>query len=114
VDSDKRSLELAKQNALHCGVISASFFIAADVARLPIAREPAALVLIDAPYAKPLLTPAYDSLRAQGWLMEGTLLVAEQPRGMDAPELLGTERIDSRQYGKTMVHIYRVLGEQKG
>jgi 16S rRNA G966 N2-methylase RsmD len=63
---------------------------------------------MDAPYAVALLVPAYQSLRAQGWIAAGSLIVAEQPLGMDAPLLDGATRIDSRKYGKTFVHVYRV------
>lgn len=111
VDQDRRALELAKQNALHCGVVGSSFFVAAEVTRLPLAREPAALVLMDAPYAKPLLAPAYASLKAQGWLMQGSLIVAEQSRDAAAPTLEGATLIDSRSYGKPMIHLYRYHGE---
>ncbi len=108
IDQDKKSLELAKQNALHCGAVQSAFFVQADAARLPAAREKAALVIIDAPYDKPLLAGAYASLAQQGWLMPGTLIVAEQARDTPVPELSGAELLDSRQYGKAAVHIFRV------
>jgi 16S rRNA (guanine966-N2)-methyltransferase len=107
VDKDKRALELARANAMHCGVTALSFFIQGDITRLPAAREPVALVLVDAPYATPMLAPAYASLRAGGWLLPHALIVAEQPRDMAAPTLDGAELIDERQYGKPKVLIYR-------
>ena len=109
IDQDKQALELAKKNALHCGVANAAFFVQADATRLPTAREPAALVLIDAPYATPLLAPSYASLQRQGWLAPGTLIAAEQPRAAAVPELDGAELIDSRHYGKAAVHLFRVI-----
>lgn len=107
VDKDKRSIELAKANALHCGVTQQCFFIQSDAGRLPLAREKVSLVLMDAPYDTPLLSPAYASLVAGGWLAEGALIVAEQPRGMAAPALDGAELVDERQYGKAKILIYR-------
>ena len=108
VDTDKKSLELAKQNALHCGVTNASFFLQSDAAKLPAAREAANLVLIDAPYATPLLAPAYAALLRGGWLAPNALIAAEQERTAPVPTLDGAALIDERSYGKPKVLIYRV------
>lgn len=107
IDQDKRSLELARQNVTHCGANAAAQFVAADATRLPTAREAAALVLMDAPYDSPILGAAYQSLRAGGWLVAGSLLVAEQAHFTPAPALDGAELIDERKYGKAKVLVYR-------
>ena len=106
IDTDKKSLELAKENALHCGVTHAAFFVHADASKLPTAREPAALVLMDAPYATPLLSATYAALLRGGWLMPGALIVAEQERNAAIPTLEGAQLIDDRQYGKAKVLVY--------
>ncbi len=108
VDHDKRSLALAKENAAHCGVIQACDFLLADVTRLPAAPTPAATVFIDAPYASALLAPAYEALAAGGWLMPGTLIVAELPRDTMAPGLANAALVTSRHYGKAAIHLYRI------
>lgn len=107
IDQDKRSLELAKANALRCHLSAQAFFVQADAAKLPAAREPAALVLMDAPYATPLLPAAYAALVHGGWLVAGSLLVAEQARTMPTPVLEGVELLDERVYGKAKIVIYR-------
>lgn len=107
IDRDKNALELAKKNAVHCGMSQASFFVQADVTKLPVAREPAALVIMDAPYDTPLLADTYRSLQHQGWMTPGTLLVAEQRRDAPVPVLEGSEILETRQYGKTAIHIFR-------
>ncbi len=109
VDQDKRSIELAKQNVTHCGANASAFFIHADAAKLPTAREPANLILMDAPYASPLLTPAYAALKAGGWFAPNALLVAEQSRDSLVPSLDGAEQIDERIYGKAKVLVYRII-----
>lgn len=108
VDQDKRSLELAKKNALHCNVTNATFFVQADASKLPAAREPVNLVLMDAPYATPLLAPAYAALLRGNWLAPGALIVAEQSRDAAIPKLDGAELIDERQYGKPKVLVYKI------
>lgn len=107
IDTDKRSIELAKMNALHCGISHAAFFVQADATRLPAAREAAALVLMDAPYALPLLASAYATLVAGGWLAAAALIVAEQSRDASSPMLDGAELIDERVYGKTKLLVYQ-------
>ena len=72
IDNNKKSIELARANVLHCGMAQQSFYVQADATRLPLAREVVQLVLMDAPYATPLLAPAYISLRAQGWITTGS------------------------------------------
>jgi 16S rRNA (guanine966-N2)-methyltransferase len=107
VDQSKKALELAKQNALHCNVLSQCQFIPADVTRLPPLQIPVELVFMDAPYAKDLLAPSYASLRQGGWLAPGTLLVVELPKHAKPAMPEGAELLDSRQYGKAAVHVYR-------
>ena len=108
IDQDKRAIELTKKNVTHCGANAQSFFVQADAAKLPPAREHANLVLMDAPYATPLLAPAYAALVRGNWLAPNALIVAEQSRDMVVPTLEGAELIDERIYGKAKVLVYRI------
>ena len=108
IDQDKRSIELAKKNVLHCGANAQSHFLQADAARLPAAREAAQLILMDAPYATPLLAPTYAALKSGGWLAPDCLIVAEQSRDMPTPTLDGAELLDERVYGKAKILVYKV------
>ena len=108
VDQDKRSIELTKKNVTHCGANNAAFFVQADAAKIPPSREAVNLVLMDAPYATPLLAPAYAALVRGGWLAPAALIVAEQSRDMAVPTLEGAELLDERIYGKAKVLVYRM------
>jgi len=108
IDKDKKSIELARANVLHCGVANAAFFVQADATKLPAAREPASLVLMDAPYAAAILLPAYAALKAGGWLAADALLVVEQSFTTAIAALEGAEIIDERKYGKTKIIVYQV------
>lgn len=108
IDQDKRSLQLAKDNAMHCQVIPSAQFIQADVTRLPAARTPVALALMDAPYASPLTLPAFEALKRGHWFEPGALFVVEQPRSAQVEQLQGAELIDQRDYGKARLLIYRM------
>ncbi len=110
IDKDKRSLELARQNVTHCGANNAAQFVQSDAAKLPMAKEKAALVMMDAPYDQHILAAAYASLRVQQWLADGALIVAEQAVHTDVPALDGAELIDDRKYGKTRIVIYQLKG----
>jgi 16S rRNA (guanine966-N2)-methyltransferase len=107
IDQDKRSIELAKKNVTHCSANAQSFFVQSDATKLPPAREAANLVLMDAPYATPLLAPTYAALVRGNWLAPAALLVAEQSRDMAVPTLDGAELLDERIYGKAKVLVYK-------
>lgn len=109
VDQDKQALALAKDNALHCEVIPSCQFLQADVARLPAARLPVNLVLMDAPYAAPLSAPAYAALKRGHWFAPDALFVVEQASSSDALTLDGAELIDQRHYGKASLLIYKIV-----
>lgn len=108
VDQDKASITLTKDNALHCNVIPSCQFLLADVARLPASRSPVALVLMDAPYDRPLTLPAYTALKNGNWFEPGALFVVEQSKSSGVEQLPDAEIIDERNYGKAQIVIYQV------
>ena len=108
IDTGKKAIELARENAIHLQVSSKCHFLHSDVRSIGTTNEPAALVLIDAPYDMQILDAAYARLRTQRWLREGSLLVAELPYTQKPPVLDGAEFLDTRKYGKATVHLWRV------
>ncbi len=108
VDSKRQSLQLAQHNAARLRETARSRFIQSDVQRLPAAHEPVALVLIDAPYHSGLLLLAYESLQAQGWLMAGTVIAAEQGAKEAMPDLPATTLHTDRVYGKSRIGMWVV------
>lgn len=108
IDQSRKALELARANALHCGVTSKCHFLQSDVRSIPATNTPAALAFMDAPYAAPLLAPAYAKLRAGHWLNPGALLVAELPFTQTPPVLPSADYLDMRKYGKATIHLWRI------
>jgi 16S rRNA (guanine966-N2)-methyltransferase len=108
IDQDKTAIALAKENAMHCQAIPQCQFLQADISRLPQARQPVALVLMDAPYDTPLAASAYRSLQQGGWLEKSALIVVEQPAFAPIELLPSAELIDERKYGKTKLLVYKV------
>ena len=97
-----------KLQAIKAGKYTPKQFILADASRIPAARAPVALVMMDAPYDKPLTVPAYTALKNGGWFEPGALFVVEQSRSDTIHQLPDAEIIDERNYGKAQLVIYKV------
>lgn len=108
VDSSRTALALAEKNAAHLGETENCQFLGCAVEHLPLAREPVALVLMDAPYRSGILLPAYHSLESQRWLQPGTLIASEHDQKEKIPELEGTTVLTDRHYGKSRVVLFQV------
>lgn len=108
VDSSRAAMKLAEQNAAKLGETENCQFLTLAAEHLPPARQPVALVLIDAPYRSGILAPAYRSLQQQRWLQPGTLIASEHDQKETLPELPGTQVITDRHYGKCRIVIFEV------
>lgn len=109
LDAAPAALECARRNAAALGEAPPRVdFVRADALKPPPARHPAALAFLDPPYAKGLIEPALEALRAAGWLAPGAVIVAESD-ARDAVSLpAGFESLDERAYGHTAVRIWRL------
>lgn len=74
-----------------------------DATRLGPADRAATLVFLDPPYGRNLGASALNSLRKDGWLAPGALIVWEEAAAQDAPE--GFALLDHRRYGETHITI---------
>jgi 16S rRNA (guanine966-N2)-methyltransferase len=104
VESDGAALACLEAN-----IRTLDFIIRGDATRLPPADEPCAFAFLDPPYRGGKAEPALASLRAQGWLIPGAIVVAEisAKEKLSAPE--GYEEIDRRRYGAAEMVILRAL-----
>jgi len=105
IDSNRTALTCAEDNARTLGESPHATFLLSDVAQMPRAVAPVALVLMDAPYRSGLIASAFKGLLDKGWLKDGTLLAFEQDHKEIFPELEGCEIVKQRNYGKTRVTI---------
>lgn len=110
VDSSKRSLDCARDNASALGEYANARFMLTDVQQLPSTDKPVALVLMDAPYHSGLIAPTYHTLTKRGWLRSGAVLAFEHSIKDPFPELAGCTLITARDYGKTAVTIVQFTG----
>ena len=107
VESNPHALKVLSQNigALKCEENTTIFPI--DIKRLPLAKIPADLILIDPPYQAGLEGLTLEALRNKGWLRTQSFIVIEGAANIQlfvVPHWL--EVIDKREYGGS---VFRFL-----
>lgn len=110
IDKDKKSLDLARENADALGIGAEARFILKDALKLPPRAEdsaPVNLVFLDPPYNKGLILPCLENLCAQVWLEDGAVLVAEAEKNFSQAIPAPYEILDERVYGETKVMLLR-------
>jgi 16S rRNA (guanine966-N2)-methyltransferase len=112
VDQSNESITLARTNVKNFGEEEATQFVRSDSTSLPPARSRNHLVFIDPPYNSGLAPKSLKSLRDQGWLEDGAVVVVELSAREDllAPE--GYDMFDERKYGSTKIVFLRFTNAQ--
>ncbi len=111
VDQNSATIAQAKENANHLGVRPETRFIKSDSTQLPPASHACQLAFVDPPYEKLLGKKAIKSLRDQGWLSRGAVVLLESSKQYDAPEIEGFRLMDDRIHDKTRISFYQYEGE---
>lgn len=73
--------------------------------------KPADLVFLDPPYGKSLGEEALAAALAGGWVAQGALLVWEDNAEITPPS--GTDVLDKRRYGETVITLLRADAHQE-
>lgn len=112
IDQSKAALALAEANAKKLGELARCQFVLGDALKLPPAKQPVALVMMDAPYRSGLAERALVQLHEKGWLQPGSLIAVEQDKKetLDTPE--GFSQHSNRHYGKAQITL--LVAEQVG
>ena len=107
VESDRTALTCLRENVGALEFSKKVRVIQGDATNLPPAPEPCAYAFLDPPYRGGKATPALASLRENGWLLEGAIIVAEisAKEELAAPD--GFEEIERRRYGAAEMAILR-------
>ncbi len=79
IDNDAAALAALAANIATCQAGDATRVFRADVLRPP-KGPPQAVVFLDPPYGADLLHPAIAALRASGWIVRGSIVIAESGR----------------------------------
>ncbi len=104
MENDRASLAALRANIAVCGAEDRCRVLAGDVLAVPLG-PPCGLVFLDPPYGTALVPQAVARLRALGWIVPRTLVVAETGRA-DAPPALG-ELLAERVHGTARISIWR-------
>ena len=106
MENDRAAVRKLAANLEHCGAGDRAQVLACDVLRPPRSSCPAAYVFLDAPYGQDLTARATEALRDAGWIVGGTIMVAET--GRDEAVALAGEMLADRTYGVARFRIYRL------
>jgi 16S rRNA (guanine966-N2)-methyltransferase len=106
IERDRAALAALRANIATCRAEPRSTVLAADVLRTP-RGEPVALAFLDPPYDEDAVPNAVAALTAAGWLVAGSVLVAETGRIHPAPDL-AAERLAERSHGAARVTVWRL------
>ena len=108
IDSDKRSIDIIKKNALSLG-----FFEDCDIVNMSCfdyverTTEKFDIVFLDPPYNKNFIEPVLDALIKNDVLNEDGIIVLESDGTDFHDEFEGLDIYRQRKYGRTYITIYK-------
>jgi 16S rRNA (guanine966-N2)-methyltransferase len=111
LERDRAALAALRANVSACRAEESCRVIPADATRPP-AGEPCGLVFLDPPYGRELVPAAVAALAGAGWIVSGTLVVAEV--GRDEILAPGPELLADRIYGAARVGVWRFAPDDLG
>ena len=110
VDQNSQTLSLTRQNVAHIGELDRAAFLRSDSTMLPRAPKPCHLAFIDPPYHQELVSKALKSLKQQGWLEPGAIVVIEQGKRDDSTVPEGFILLSDRVHDKTRITLLQYQG----
>lgn len=106
-DSSRDSIKLIKSNIAHCKAQGARVIPGDFRKTLANLDGQFDIILLDPPYDKEFLEPAFELIREHDLLAEDGVIVAEHRREEELPdEFHGFEKIKERKYGIIKLSIY--------
>ena len=114
IENDAATARLIKRNAEHLGATNTTTVIRRDATKPGPAREPASLVLMDAPYRSGITVAALGALQDGGWIAHGAIVVVEVARDEDIVPSAGFEVVDDRRYGAARIIFLRSPTSETG
>lgn len=112
VEKDRRQLKVIRDNAESLGLTDRCEFLSSDALRAIETFSRSAdyfdFIFIDPPYDEGLALRALTVLERSACVHQETLLFAETRRREDLPKRIGSlARIKTREYGDTLISVYR-------
>jgi 16S rRNA (guanine966-N2)-methyltransferase len=104
MDRDPQALAALRSNVAACGAGGQAQILATDVLRPP-PGPGQTLVFLDPPYGCGLLPGAIEALRTTGWIIPGSVIVAETDR-LERVMVNGV-KLAQRMHGAAQVNVWR-------
>lgn len=108
MERDRAALVALGANIAGCRVDGRAHVIAGDALAPPRAAASASLAFLDPPYRLGLVPRALTALGERGWLMPGTLVVAEIDAAEEIPRIDGGTLLEARRWGAARVLFIRM------
>lgn len=106
-EKDAAMAHLINRNAEHLRLADTVTVIRRDATKPGPAREPASLVLMDAPYGSGITAATLGALQESGWIGDGAIVVIEVARNEDLDPPPGFTVVDDRRYGAARIIFLR-------
>lgn len=108
-DHSRESLRLIRENIAHCKAQEGARVVPGDFRKtLGSLTEQFDIILLDPPYGRDLLMPAFELIGQQGLLADGGIIVAEHRKEEVLSETLcGFSKVKERKYGIIKLSIYQ-------
>jgi len=110
MENDRAALAALRANVAACKAETGARVLSVDATRPP-KGNPCRVVFLDPPYDHDLLTFSLHALRESGWIVSGTIVVAEARRASrDEPPtraLCPGTLLDERSYGTATIMVWR-------
>lgn len=107
IDINADYLKQAKEFCLMIEETANTQFLQANAAKLPAATSNYDLIFIDPPYHQDLAGPALKSLKAGGWLKNGTIIVVELAKSANLVSQRHFQLVNSRISGEAKLLILK-------
>jgi 16S rRNA (guanine966-N2)-methyltransferase len=104
MERDRTALAVLRANLAACGASAQARLLAIDVLAAP-PGEACTLAFLDPPYGQGLAERAVAHLAAAGWIIPGTIIVAETARTDPSPSR--TPPLAERTHGAARVSVWR-------
>ena len=108
VDMNGQTLDVARKNAANLKLFDECRFIKADATKLPRAPMKADVIFMDPPYEMKLAPPTLISLRENGWLRDGGVVIVEHSKREDIEAPEGFVLLDKKDYNNTFLSIFKL------
>lgn len=110
IDQNAKTLSITHKNLESLGEENNSALIRSDSTNLPCATSPCNLVFIDPPYGMNLVTPSLKTLRDNGWLEMGSVIIVEQGKKDELVVPDGFNLLDERTHDVTNLSVLQFAG----